>query len=156
PRPRGALPARVPGCYAAPGMPTWSHDEIRGQLDAAVAAPTGDVATVALWIAAEEYPSLDVQGYRERIRDHAAAARRRAAADVTSVRRALVDEIFVRAGFAGNEADYDDPRNSYLNDVIDRRLGIPITLAIVYLGAAHDLEQPAAGINAPGHFLVRH
>jgi regulator of sirC expression with transglutaminase-like and TPR domain len=138
-------------------MSARSHEEIRRQLEAAVGAPTPDLATVALWIAAAEYPSLDVASYRERISAHAAEARRRAAGDdVASVRYALVDEIFVRSGFAGNAADYDDPRNSYLNDVLDRRLGIPITLAVVYLGAARDLAQPASGVNAPGHFLVRH
>src|SRR5213075_2308626 len=59
-------------------------------------------------------------------------------------------------GFRGNQAEYDDPRNSYLNDVLDRRLGIPITLSIVYLAVATRCGVPLAGVSFPGHFLVRY
>jgi regulator of sirC expression with transglutaminase-like and TPR domain len=59
-------------------------------------------------------------------------------------------------GLRGNAVDYYDPRNSYLNEVIDRRRGIPISLAVVYLAVGRRLGQPVSGLNAPGHFLVRH
>ena len=59
-------------------------------------------------------------------------------------------------GYRGNQADYYDPRNSFLNDVIDRKLGIPITLSVLYLEVARRLGFPLAGISFPGHFLVRH
>jgi regulator of sirC expression with transglutaminase-like and TPR domain len=68
----------------------------------------------------------------------------------------MTAEVFVRQGFTGNATEYYDPRNSYLNEVIDRRRGIPITLAVVYLAVGRRLGQPVSGINAPGHFLVRH
>jgi regulator of sirC expression with transglutaminase-like and TPR domain len=57
--------------------------------------------------------------------------------------------------FSGNKIDYYDPRNSFLNDVIDRRLGIPITLALVYLEVSRRIDFPMMGVGMPGHFLIR-
>ncbi|HZR83128.1 MAG TPA: tetratricopeptide repeat protein [Candidatus Binatia bacterium] len=133
-------------------------EEIRARLYEIARAGDGDVAEGALLIAAEEYPDLDLGRYLGFIDDAAEAARARVAdgAAPDEVRRALAQEIFERRRFAGDDGDYYDPRNSYLNDVIDRRRGIPITLAIVYLAAGRRLDQPVAGVNAPGHFLVRH
>jgi regulator of sirC expression with transglutaminase-like and TPR domain len=64
--------------------------------------------------------------------------------------------LFERFGFQGNEADYYDPRNSCLNEVLDRRLGIPITLSLVYMEVARRLRRPVFGIGLPGHFLVQY
>jgi len=133
-------------------------EEVRERLYAVATDPEGDVDEGALWIAAEEYPELDVDAYRTYLDDLAARVRAKVAADAdsdaTAWQQAMADEIFEREGFAGNVDDYYDPRNSYLNDVIDRRLGIPITLAVIYLSVARRLGRRAAGLNTPGHFLV--
>jgi regulator of sirC expression with transglutaminase-like and TPR domain len=68
---------------------------------------------------------------------------------------ALNQFLFGDLGFVGNARDYYDPRNSYLNDVIDRKTGIPITLAIVYMEIGRRIGLPLAGVSFPGHFLVR-
>jgi regulator of sirC expression with transglutaminase-like and TPR domain len=69
--------------------------------------------------------------------------------------RAIVHHVYDLTGFAGNTADYGDPRNSYIDDVLTRKRGIPITLAIVLLGVARRLGVAARGVSFPGHFLVR-
>ena len=69
--------------------------------------------------------------------------------------KALNTYLFDELGFVGNEADYSDPRNSFLNEVIDRRTGIPITLSLVYMEVARRAGLPVEGINFPGHFLLR-
>jgi len=122
------------------------------------ADPRGDLAAGALWIAAEEYPDLDPLPYLEYLDECAerVVGSVDAGADEIAWRRALAAEIYGREGFAGNSKEYYDPRNSHLNQVIDRRRGIPITLAIVYLAVAHRIGRAAAGVNAPGHFLVLH
>ena len=116
-----------------------------------------DVAEAALWIAAEARPQLDVARYRGKLVDLANRAAGRLApvrgtADrVTQLVRFLYDDERLR----GNEADYYDPRNSWLCDVLDRRLGIPITLSIVWVDVARRLGLRAAGVGFPGHFLVQ-
>ena len=72
-------------------------------------------------------------------------------AKLTAINRYLFDEL----GFAGNNTQYDDPRNSYLNEVFDRKLGIPISLAVVQIELTRRLGLPLDGISFPGHFLVR-
>lgn len=103
----------------------------------------------ALLIAREEYPRLDVAAYVHRIEALAAGAGRR-----PDVRR-LNRYFFEKLGFHGNEEDYEDPRNSYLNEVVDRRTGIPISLATVYVEIANRAGLRARGIGFPGHYLVR-
>lgn len=116
-----------------------------------------DLCEAALWIAAEEYPALDVPAYLAVLDAFAQSVKERlgpagSPADrVAEMNRVLFDE----EGFAGNRDDYYDPRNSYLNEVIDRRMGIPITLSLVYIGVAHRLGLDAAGVSFPGHFLAR-
>ncbi len=130
-----------------------SVDEIRENLHRVAADPAADVAEGALWIAAEQYPDLSLNTYR----DYLSGVAERVAAlppDGADDRTPLAIELFDRERFAGNADDYYDPRNSYLNDVIDRRLGIPITLSVVYLSAARALGRRATGLNTPGHFLV--
>jgi len=131
-------------------------DAIRERLYEAAADPQADVAHAALWIAAEEYPGLDPDPYLDylaRLAERVTARDARGASGA-SRRRAMASEIFDRERFAGNADDYYDPRNSYLNDVIDRRLGIPITLAVIYLGVARRSDRSPVGLNTPGHFLI--
>ena len=116
------------------------------------------LAEAALAIAEEEYPGLPAGDYLRRIDELAARAEarrgeRRGAADaLRAVRQTLFDE----AGFRGNEAHYYDPRNSFLNEVLDRRLGIPISLSIVFLAVARRLGLAVEGVAFPGHFMVKH
>jgi regulator of sirC expression with transglutaminase-like and TPR domain len=115
------------------------------------------LAEACLLIAQDEYPGLDVAGCMAQLDAIAATIRGRLAADapaeqkVTAINRHLFGEL----GFAGNVEAYYDPRNSYLNEVLERRIGIPITLAIVYLEVARRLGLPAQGVAFPGHFLVK-
>ncbi|MEY4948520.1 MAG: hypothetical protein RL698_731 [Pseudomonadota bacterium] len=135
-----------------------SYDEIRARLLRIAESPSADLAEGALLIAAEEYPDLDLPESLDFLDDIAASAAARLGADAESgtARVVLTDEIFRERGFAGDADDYYDPRNSLLSDVIERRRGIPITLSIVYVATAQRIGQRASGVNAPGHFLVRH
>jgi regulator of sirC expression with transglutaminase-like and TPR domain len=112
------------------------------------------LAEAALWIAAEEYPALDVELYLDRLDEIAEAARSRIAAAVDPI-RAFNDYLFGELGFSGNSESYDDPRNSFLNEVLDRRRGIPITLSLIYTEVAGRLGLPVVGVGFPGHFLVK-
>jgi regulator of sirC expression with transglutaminase-like and TPR domain len=87
-----------------------------------------------------------------------AASRLARAAALTAEARvdALNAYFFDELGFTGNERRYDDPRNSFLNDVVERRTGIPISLAVVYMDVARRAGVPLEGVNFPGHFLVRY
>jgi regulator of sirC expression with transglutaminase-like and TPR domain len=112
----------------------------------------------ALAIAAEEYPGLDTDGYLRRLDILAARAEvligdgREPAAVIDG----LNEVLFVQEGLGGNEEDYYDPRNSFLNEVLDRRLGIPISLSIIYIEVARRIGFPIGGVGLPGHFLVKH
>ncbi|HEX4853147.1 SirB1 family protein [Arenimonas sp.] len=111
----------------------------------------------ALLIARDEYPDLDAAGYAAQVDTYAAALRPQLEQDIdlparlTAINRYLFEEI----GFAGNNVQYDDPRNSYLNEVVDRKLGIPISLAVIQMEVTRRLGMPLDGISFPGHFLVR-
>ncbi len=116
-----------------------------------------DLAEAALWIAAEEYPGLEVEPYLEQL-DELGGEAATALSGTAGSREAV--EVFNRfiygtRGFGGNRADYYDTRNSYLNEVLDRRKGIPITLAIVYLGIARGAGLAVEGVGFPGHFLLK-
>jgi len=117
-----------------------------------------DVALAALLIAQEEYPHLDVAGYLGRLDELAAEARSTVRADLPPADQVaqLNHYLFVKEGFTGNSNNYYDPRNSFLNDVLDRRTGIPITLSIVYSEVAQRLDLPIYGVSFPGHFLVKY
>ena len=134
----------------------------------AALSPDPDLAVAALMIARIEYPDLDANRYVAQldfIGDE--ACRRLSAAELPAdtphnvdIERyakvaALNAYLFDELGFVGNEADYSDPRNSFLNEVIDRRTGIPITLSLVYMEVARRAGLPVEGINFPGHFLLR-
>jgi len=122
--------------------------------------PDGSVelARAALLIAAEEYPQLRPEPYiqrldylAERVRDHLGDE---SAAPVVLGETSRL--LFEEEGFRGNAEAYYDPRNSYLNDVLDRKLGIPLTLGIIYLEIGWRLGLPLHGVNFPGHFMVRY
>jgi regulator of sirC expression with transglutaminase-like and TPR domain len=127
---------------------------------AALVAPGAaeiDLPEAALWIAAEEYPDLDVAAYLARL--DALAAQAAPALRPTSSQAARIEALnrflFEEQGFAGNREHYDDPRNSFLNEVLDRRRGIPITLSLVYVEVARRLGLAAFGVSFPGHFLAK-
>jgi regulator of sirC expression with transglutaminase-like and TPR domain len=115
-----------------------------------------DLAEAALIVAAEEYPGLDVGAYQERLDDLARAAgeRLRAASGAPGAVALLNRFLFEDEGFAGDRDAYYDPKNSFLNDVIDRRRGIPITLSILYMEVARRVGLEIRGVGFPGHFLV--
>lgn len=114
-----------------------------------------DVLMGALLIAKDEYPSLDVLHEKRRIDEIAAPLGRLDGLDAADQATLLSERLFGDCGFRGNADDYYDPRNSYVNAVLDRRLGIPITLSLVYTEVARRAGVPASGVGFPGHFLVR-
>ncbi len=122
-----------------------------------VQRPSLDLPHAALLLAKElAYPQLDTAKYLQKLNDLAdRAAQRVLLNDATAVRAELLsDFLFKEELFSGNTAAYDDPRNSYLNIVLERRLGIPISLSLLYLGVADRLQLPAFGVGLPGHFIV--
>jgi len=136
----------------------------------AALSPDPDLAVAALMIARLEYPKLDAGPYLDQLDAIGREARRRVAdatpdrsphaphgVDVDAHARvlALNDYLFGELRFVGNDLHYEDPRNSFLNDVLDRRTGIPITLAVIYIEVARRAGVHVEGINFPGHFLVR-
>ena len=112
----------------------------------------------ALAIAEEEYPDLDTEEVLARLDRLGARVRAYAPAPAraASLLEALRRVLAVEEGLRGNEADFQDPRNSFLNDVLDRGLGIPLSLGIVLLETGWRLGLPVEGVNFPGHFLVRY
>jgi regulator of sirC expression with transglutaminase-like and TPR domain len=133
------------------------------ELVAATTSPDGSLAEAALLVARIEYPRLDPGPYVARLdamgdAARQAIARRTASSDDRSPRecvRALNDYLFEDQGFEGNRRRYEDPRNSCLNQVLERRTGIPITLSVVYMEVAQRAGLRIDGVNFPGHFLVR-
>src|SRR5262249_18573184 len=116
------------------------------------------LAEAALWLAAEEYPRMDVSVYLERLHEFGELARRNAA-NCRGPRQtiAAINHVgFEELGFHGNRDNYYDPRNSYLNEVIDRRTGIPITLTIVYMDIARTAGLELKGVGLPAHFIAKH
>jgi regulator of sirC expression with transglutaminase-like and TPR domain len=122
-----------------------------------VAAPDDevDLAEAALLIARAEYPALDVDRYLRRMEDLAASVAERGAREAHARVEALNEVLFDEEGFRGNVDDYYDPRNSFLNDVLDRRTGIPITLSTVYMEVGRRAGIAVEGVGLPGHFVVR-
>ncbi|HEY6328697.1 MAG TPA: transglutaminase-like domain-containing protein [Blastocatellia bacterium] len=109
-------------------------------------------------IAADRYPNLDTARYHREIDSicERVAKLCAQAADSESVLDSINSVLFDEMGFEGNTRDYYDPRNSYLNEVIDRRTGIPITLSVIYLEVGNRIGFPLQGVGTPFHFLVKH
>jgi regulator of sirC expression with transglutaminase-like and TPR domain len=116
-----------------------------------------NLARGALLVALEEYPRLDVDAYLEELETLAASVRRRMGTGEPGIFRLghLHHVIFEEAGFNGNAQNYYDVRNSFLNEVIDRKVGLPITLSTVFIDVARRIGLNASGLGLPGHYIVR-
>lgn len=132
--------------------------QVAADLERALNSPGSDLLPAALAIARVEYPSLETEPYLAAVdqmgRD--AAVRLEGVSDGPAAAVAALNEyLYDEEGFSGNRDSYDDPRNSLLNEVLDRRTGIPISLAVIYMEVAKRAGLHVAGINFPGHFLLR-
>jgi regulator of sirC expression with transglutaminase-like and TPR domain len=116
-----------------------------------------DLAQAALILATLEYPDLDIARYLRIIDGDAdrVAPKLDGLEDPEQLVSALASYLAGECGYQGNSGEYYDPRNSFLNDVIERRTGIPITLSIIYLSLARRAGLPLFGVGLPGHFIVK-
>mgnify|MGYP006125052889 FL=1 len=126
----------------------------------AVRTPTPEIAPAALLLAKLEYSTLDIRPYLNQLEQLGAEASERVSslsdtADPLAKATAISSFLFQEKGFHGNTDSYDDLRNSFLNEVLDRRTGIPITLAVVYIEIARRAGIVIDGVNFPGHFLLK-
>jgi regulator of sirC expression with transglutaminase-like and TPR domain len=151
--------------YASPVI----SDELVKEFTALAHSPDPDLAVAALVMARVAYPNVDADAYLARLDALGREAKRRiseAAGTTLEIPPHVDPDVFARIAalnaflfedqrFAGNDAQYDDPRNSFLNEVLDRRTGIPITLALVYMEVAKRAGIEVEGVNFPGHFLLR-
>lgn len=132
----------------------------RERFTALVSGPEAelDLAEAALLIAQEEQPNLDVAHYLQRLDHLADAVRAKLPESPTAQDRiqALNTHLFFAEGLRGNASEYYDPRNSFLNEVLERKIGIPITLSVLYMEVGRRLGLSLAGVGFPGHFLVKY
>ncbi len=110
----------------------------------------------AILIAQEEFPEVTVEGAHKSIAELAAQIRPRLHGDLSERYAAFGAELFGSLGFVGNRDDYYDPLNSYLPSVLERKTGIPLTLALVMIECGRELGLPLVGVGFPGHYLLRH
>ncbi len=144
-----------------PSVRIEPHASLADLITEAADRPGHDLAAPAFLVARIEYPQLDAAPYLDRLDLMGDAAFHFVAKDpghdapiaarIDAVNRYLFGEL----GFSGNREQYDDPRNSCLNEVMDRKTGIPITMALIYIEVARRAGLRADGVNFPGHFLVR-
>ena len=129
-----------------------SFTELMGRDDARI-----DLAQACLMIAQDAYPELQVERYLGDIERMALRLRSRTPQTASPEERVgvLNEFLFGELGFRGNTEAYYDPRNSYLNQVMDRKIGIPITLSVLYMAVGRRVGLPLEGVSFPGHFLVR-
>lgn len=127
-------------------------------MEFAKAEPETDLARAALLVAKGEYPQLPVEQYIARLDVLAEEVRDRLGDETMGpvVLQEVIQTLFERRGMIGNKDAYFDPRNSFLNDVLDRGLGVPLTLSIILLEVGWRLGLPLEGVNFPNHFLVRY
>jgi regulator of sirC expression with transglutaminase-like and TPR domain len=134
--------------------------ETRRHFASLVRQTQGDfrLAEGALLIAQEEYPNLDIAAYLHRLDTMATAVKHQLGLELDPRRivTTLNAYLFDTQGFYGNQEDYYDPRNSFLNDVLDRKTGIPITLSVLYLELGRQVGLPIVGVGLPGHFIVQY
>jgi regulator of sirC expression with transglutaminase-like and TPR domain len=134
--------------------------EARRRFAALVDRPQGAfrLAEGALLIAKEEYPGLDVEAYLERFDRMAQSIKTQLGIELDPVRivNGINAYLFDELGLRGNHENYYDPRNSFLNEVLDRGLGIPITLSVIYIEVGRLVGLPIAGVGMPGHFIVQY
>jgi regulator of sirC expression with transglutaminase-like and TPR domain len=129
-------------------------DEALTILAADPAAPF-DLAEVALHLAHDEYADLDVAAYLSELAGMAHEARPYLRGDLEAQVAGLCRYLFHEMGFRGNTREYYDPRNSYLNQVLDRRTGLPISLTAVAMAVGNRAGLSIGGIGLPGHFIAR-
>lgn len=115
-----------------------------------------DLDRAALRLARIEYAGLDPEPSIRMLDRYAEEVGGHGVRDGLEFVAAMNLHLFQELGFRGNRDDYYDPRNSFLNDVISRRTGIPITLSVVYIEIARRLGRPVHGVGLPGHFIVRY
>jgi regulator of sirC expression with transglutaminase-like and TPR domain len=117
-----------------------------------------DLARAALAIAADDYPCLDVAGYLSKLDRLASEVTERIGSEANVYRSiaGLNDVLFQRHGYRGNRSEYFDPKNSFLNEVIERKKGIPITLSVLYMEVGQRIGLRLHGVGFPGHFLVKY
>jgi regulator of sirC expression with transglutaminase-like and TPR domain len=111
-----------------------------------------------LAIGLEEYPGLDMDEYLRRLNNLAARAEALIGPDrsVSNILQCMNEALFVQEGLKGDMDEYYDPRNSYLNEVLDRKQGIPISLSVIYMEVGRRINFPLQGVGMPGHFIVKH
>lgn len=114
-----------------------------------------DGAEVALHLARDEYPDLDVEAYLSELDSMAREARAYVRGDLQARVSGLCRYLFHEMGFHGNAQEYYDPRNSYLNQVLDRRTGIPISLSLVAMAIGNRTGLEVVGVGLPGHFIAK-
>ena len=132
--------------------------EVAAELERALNAPGSDLASAAFALARVEDPALDTARYVERLDEMGERASRRLGESIATSSESIIafnEYLYDEEGFAGNREQYDDPRNSFLNEVLDRRTGIPISLAVLYMELARRTGLGITGVNFPGHFLLR-
>jgi len=132
-------------------------NDARREFVALAAREPVPLARGALLIAKEEYPALDVEKYLKVLLALGRQGEPLVRAGANTVERVerLSHFLFEEQGFAGNVDEFDDPRNSFLNDVIERRRGIPISLSVIYIEVGRRLGLNLHGVSFPGHFLVK-
>jgi len=134
------------------GVPLESFAELLARDDVRI-----DLAHACLMVAQDAYPKLDVERYLGEIERMAMRLRGQMPQTAQPEERvaALNEFLFDELGYSGNTEAYYDPRNSYLNEVMDRKTGIPITLSVLYMAVGRRVGLPLEGVSFPGHFLVR-
>ncbi len=118
-----------------------------------------DLGRAALAIARSEYPYLDIAVYIARMDEFAVEVASHLGGDESGLHRsiaALNYVLFQKHGYRGNRDDYFDAKNSFINEVIERRRGIPISLSVLYMEVARRIGLPLLGVGFPGHFLVKY
>ncbi len=137
----------------------YTPSEFRRLFSEMVSQPDEDIdlAKAALYISGTEYPDLDVDYYVNTLDSLAEGAREYIGQehDPRARIQRLSEFLYVHEEFRGNGEDYYDPRNAYLNEVLERRTGIPITLCLVYMEVARRVGMVFEGIGLPGHFVIR-
>ena len=133
------------------------HQVDLGPFAELVAREEFDLGRACLMIAQDAYPALVIDDGLARLDQLAQTVRARVPADAFAEQKlvALNHYLFGELGYAGNVETYYDPRNSYLNDVLERRVGIPITLSVLYIEIGRRLDLALQGVSFPGHFLVK-
>jgi regulator of sirC expression with transglutaminase-like and TPR domain len=114
-----------------------------------------DLAELSLLLARDEYPALDVEAYLSELDGMAHEARAQLRGRLTQRVKGLCRYLFHDMGFRGNQKHYYDARNSYFNDVLDRRTGIPITLSAVAMVVGQRAGLDVVGVGLPGHFIAK-